>query len=442
MAKQRRRGHGEGSVYQRDDGLWCASVELGFQNGKRRRKIIYGKTEKEVIARRKTLHLQQELGVDVTTERKTVAQICEEWLETVIKPNRRPRTYESYTDMVRRHILPAIGQRPVSKLTPDEVQRMLNTLSASGLSPRTVRYARAILRKALHQAMQWNYIFRNVATMVEVPRVEKFKIQPLTVEQAQSLLDSVQGHRLESLYRVALSLGLRRGEILGLRWCDVDLNTRMLRIEVALQRVQGRLELSAPKTESSVRSLPLPEVLVRSLHAHRQRQAQESLRLGDAWHDHGLVFPSEVGTPMEPRNLLRHFKAVLKTAGLPTTIRFHDLRHSCGTFLIAQGVHPRVVMEILGHSQISVAMNTYGHVFPETQRQAVETVDALFHAQTADDSDMPDARGDSSQLQHERPTIEQYMHIGKRRLDMDETFSLRETRAVVDLLARILRVVN
>ncbi|NJN17253.1 MAG: site-specific integrase [Oscillochloris sp.] len=210
--------------------------------------------------------------------------------------------------------------------------------------------------------------------------MKPFALAPLTLEQAHVLLNAVKGHRLEALYRVALSLGLRRGEVLGVRWVDVDFTQRTLRVATALQRQDGKLVLSEPKTRSSARTLPLPEVLVQTLQVHQQAQERQRAELGDAWNEHGMVFPTEVGTPLEPRNLIRHFKGVLKRAGLPESTRFHDLRHSCATFLIAQGVHPRVVMEILGHSQISVTMNTYGHVVPAAQRQAVEGIAGLFAA--------------------------------------------------------------
>jgi integrase len=235
-----------------------------------------------------------------------------------------------------------------------------------------------VLRKALNQALRWQSVARNVATLVDAPRTSDFSIQPLDVAQAQRLLDAVAGHRLEVLYRLALSLGLRRGEICGLRWEDIDFTQMSLRVAGALQRINGKLEWAAPKTASSVRSVALPPTLLSALRQHAERQAAEREALGAEWQECGLVFVSERGTPLEPRNVVRHFKAALKQAGLPEQTRFHDLRHSCATLLIAQGVHPRVIMEILGHSQISTTMNTYAHVLPATQREAAAKIDALF----------------------------------------------------------------
>jgi integrase len=233
--------------------------------------------------------------------------------------------------------------------------------------------------------MRYGYITRNVATLVDAPRTTTFSIQPLDQEQAQRLLNAVKGHRLEALYRIALSLSLRRGEICGLRWEDVDFEAATIRITGALQRQNGKLERTATKTAASVRTVALPPVLLRVLRQHKERQEAERLALGTDWKESGFVFVSHLGTPLEPGNVVRHFKTVLKQAGLPEKTRFHDLRHSCATLLIAQGVHARVVMDILGHSQISTTMNTYAHVLPDVQREAVAGIDALFPEEPEDE---------------------------------------------------------
>jgi integrase len=390
----KRRGHGEGGIYQREsDGRWCASVDLGLAGGSRRRKVIYGKTRKEVADKLKALHRDQVSGRVLATEQQTVKQFLETWLEQRVKHHNRPRTYQGYQDIVENHLVPHIGAHQLEKLSPEHVQTMLNTLTASGLSPRTVSNVRAVLRKALNQALRWGLVYRNVATLVDAPRTTTFSIQPLDQVQAQQLLDAVAGHRLEALYRVALSLGLRRGEVCGLRWEDVDLERATLRVTGSLQRVGGRLERAAPKTAASVRTIALPPVLRRVLERHRARQEQEQRDLGAEWQDSGLVFVSERGTPLDPRNVVRHFKTALARAKLPEATRFHDLRHSCATLLIAQGVYPRVIMEILGHSQISTTMNTYAHVLPETQREATHKIDSLFP--DAEEEDAPDGEAEA-----------------------------------------------
>lgn len=236
---------------------------------------------------------------------------------------------------------------------------------------------RAVLRRALNQALTWGYIARNVAILVDGPRPEPYRGTVLTPEQGQHLLAAVAGRRLEALYHIALLLGLREGEILGLRWIDVDFTAHTLRVEQTVQRIGTALVVAAPKTTGSRRRLPLPGLVEQALQRHAERMVEAQKDGGYRWNPHGLVFPSEAGTPIEPRNLVRHFKQLLRDAELPD-IRFHDLRHSCATMLIAQGVHPRIVMEILGHSQISVTMNTYGHVLPEVERAAAEAMDRLF----------------------------------------------------------------
>jgi integrase len=387
----RRRGSGEGSIYLRPDGRWCATVDLGYVNGKRKRKYLYGETRKEVSEKLKAAQAAQLAGVHLDIERQTIAQFLERWLSEVVSRRNKIRTVDGYTQIVRQHLIPHLGRRQLTKLTPEHVQAMLNTLAAEGRTYNTVRNIRAVLRRALNQAMRWQYVQRNVATLVDVPRnaaapaaedtpsaVPTFAIQPLDERQARALLDAVTGHRLEPLYRVALSLGLRRGEVLGLRWEDIDLQRATLRVTGSLQRLRGKLERTTTKTVASMRAIDLPPVLLASLQRHRVAQEQERQATSERWRESGLVFTTTRGTPIEPRNLIRHFKTVLKKAGLPQTIRFHDLRHSCATLLIAQGVHPRVVMEILRHSQISTTMNTYAHVLPGLQRDATAKIEALL----------------------------------------------------------------
>jgi integrase len=211
----------------------------------------------------------------------------------------------------------------------------------------------------------------NAAALTEAPRVEEHEIEPLTVAQAHQLLDAVRGDPLEALYRIALSLGLRRGEILGLRRVDLDMQRRELRVSCTLRRISGKLVRTTPKTRASIRTLPVPDTLYQSLVEHLRRQDEQ-------FPGAEYVFTSSAGTPIDPRNLLRFFKAALERAKLPQSIRFHDLRHSCVTFLIAQGEHPRVVMDILGHAQMSTTMDIYGHVMPSTQRAAATKLDGLL----------------------------------------------------------------
>jgi integrase len=359
------RGKGEGTISKRADGRWCGAIDLGTVNGKRQRKWVYGDTKRAVAEKLRDLQRQQEQGVNLAAEKQTVTQFMAHWLTHRVQQKNKARTYASYTEMTRLHITPHIGHVPLDKLTPQHCQEWLQVLQDKDLSPRTVQYARAILRAALNQAIKWGYLTRNVATLVDPPRVEKYQVEPLTEDQARTLLGTVKGHRLEPLYQVALGLGIRQGEIIALHWADIDFTARTLRVVVG-------------KTPSSSRTLALPDVLVTNLRAHWARQQEERQAQGLIWKEHGLVFPSAVGTSLSARNLVRHFKSMLQRVSMPTTIRFHDLRHSCASFLIAQGVPMRVVMDVLGHSQVSVTMNIYGHVLPETQHAALQTMNRIL----------------------------------------------------------------
>jgi integrase len=384
-SKKRKRGQGEGSIYKRRDGRWVGVVNLGYQDGKLRRKYYYGKTREEVKSELVAALNDQQKGLPILTERQTVAKFLEKWLTDVARPSVRPKTYRFYHDHIRLHITPALGNKRLEKLTPIDVQHFVNDRLKSGLSPQSIRHIIATLRAAFNIAVKWQLVHRNVAAMVTLPRIQKQEMKIFTPEQAKAFLDSIKDHRLEALFLMALTLGLRRGELLGLHWSGIDLDAATLRVNYGLQRFDGKLRLVAPKTEKSRRSLPLTSLLVAALRSHRTRQLEERLALGSNWQENGFVFTSTIGTPLEPRNLNRTFDALIEKANktlkenekLPK-IRLHDLRHSCATMLLSQGVPQRTLMEILGHSQISLTMNTYAHILPEMTRAAVGVMDSVL----------------------------------------------------------------
>lgn len=376
MTKQKQRGHNEGSIYQRKDGRWVAAVTV---DATRKRKSFYGATRKEVSEQLKIALREQQQGLPVAVERQTMAQFLDRWLADDVKPTRQPKTYISYADTVRVHITPELGRHQLARLAPPHLQALLTAKRASGLSPRSVADIRTVLRIALNRAMKWGLVSRNVAALVDPPRVVRREVRPLTPEQARRFLDAAKGDRLEALYSVAIALGLRSGEALGLRWEDVDLDGRTLRVRFALQRIDGKLTLKEPKTEKSKRTVSMPDATVRALRAHRIRQVEERLLAGSRWQDRGFVFASTIGTPLEPSNVLKQFKAILERAELPKQ-RFHDLRHCCASLLLAQGVPARVVMDILGHTQIATTMDLYSHVMPAAQRDAADLMDAILVA--------------------------------------------------------------
>ena len=326
----------------------------------------------------------------------TVAEYLNYWLSTIVLNERRPKTYQGYEGVVRLHLIPGIGKKRLAKLTGQDVRIFLTCIRQecqcckhgwdsqrdkpcccalgqccdSRLSVRMVQFIHAVLRNALESAVREEIIPRNVAKLVQVS-APRYKVnRGLTVQQAKATMAAAAGHRLSALYVLALYLGLRRGELLGLRWQDVDLDEAKLEVVHTLQRVGGALRLVPPKTEDSARTVPLPPVCVEVLRAHQQRQGTEQAEAWPDWEDRGFVFPSRRGTPMEPDNLRRSWYQVRLAAGLDTA-RFHDLRHTCVTLLLDLGAPPHVVQEIVGHSDIEVTMTIYAHVSLDEKRKAL-----------------------------------------------------------------------
>ena len=377
--RPRRRGNGEGTIAQRDNGTWYARLRLG--DG--RRVTLYGKTRGEVQAKLRAAQRAREDGLNLSAKRQTVATYLDDWLEHTAKPTLRPSTYASYSSLVRIHLKPGIGRHQLSALTPQHVQALMNSRRAAGLSPATITRMRAVLRRALGQALKWGLVTRNVAALTDPPRVVTTPVQPLTLEQARHLMDAARDDMHGPLLTVAIATGLRQGELFGLRWTDVDLERGVLRVSHAMQRVGKVPTFIEPKTARSRRTINLPAFAVDALRVQRERQNERRLFHGPAWQDWGLVFSSSIGTPLNPSNVIHRFHAILELAGLPRQ-RFHDLRHCAASLLLSAGEHPRVVMDVLGHSQIALTMNTYSHVMPAALEQAAERMDALFaDAETA-----------------------------------------------------------
>jgi integrase len=399
-------------------------VDLGWRNGKRLRKAVYGRTRKAVADRLPKLLQAAQDGTTIPNERQTVAQFLERWLEHK-RTRMRSRAWLTYEQTVRLHLVPGIGKIALGRLKSADIERWFDEHQSAGTGTRTIRYARTVLRAALNQARKWELVTSNAAALVEPPRHTAKQIRPLTPEQARELLAAAKGHRLGALVSVSTAVGLRIGEALGLRWADVDLDAGTLSVTQAIERsggdpigrrsmlaasreirqritaapqrsrerrqlradleklrkewrqVRSTLRVTEPKSVRSRRTVRLPGVVLTALRAHRTRQLEDRLAAGGAWEDSGLVFTSPIGSALDPRNATRAFKALLTDAELPN-IRFHDLRHTAATLLLAQGVDPRTIMETLGHSQISLTMNTYSHVLPALQADAAARLDAVL----------------------------------------------------------------
>lgn len=374
-----RRANGEGSIYQRKDGRWTGAVYVLNRGGGRQRRQVYGKTRAEVAGKVADLHGLNLKHIPAAPVALTVKDFGSTWVDRLHDSDLKPATVSNYAWILARYILPSVGTVRLVALSPEHVRKMLRTVSDSGASARTVQLSRAVLRAMLADAERDQLVHRNVAALVKGPRVEREEVVPWSREEASRFLASLEGHRLHPLFAVGVALGLRKGELLALRWEDVDLDARVLRVRATVQRL-GRgvgLVTGSPKTKKSRRNLPLPQVLVTALAAHRESQQRERREAGTRWQESGLVFTTGKGTMIEPRDLNRFLDDAIARAGL-RRIRFHDLRHTCATLLLAQGVSPRVVMEVLGHSQLSMTTDLYGHVMPSSLRDAAKALDGVF----------------------------------------------------------------
>lgn len=374
-----KRGNGEGTLYHRKDGRWSAIITV--EGGKR--KTFYGKTRKEVQEQLKKALFEQQKGMLVTAPQQKVEHFLRHWLEETHKPSVRLRTYERYEEILRLHLIPGIGHHQLQKLSPQHLQTFYKKKLEEGLSPTTVVNFHNLLHKALETAVRWNLVSRNVCTLVTPPRRGHYEIQPLSIEQVQQLQAAAHDHRLEALFLLALGTGMRRGEIMGLKWQDIDFTVGTLQVRRVLTRVptksrdaQGLTYMETePKTDRGRRCLFLPPFVLESLKRHRVRQLEAKLKAGDAWQDHDYVFCTSVGTHLNPsKDILDQFKRLLQKAGLPD-VRFHDLRHSVATALLCLETNPKIVQEVLGHSAISVTMDIYSHVLPTMQKEAMNKLD-------------------------------------------------------------------
>ncbi len=379
-----KRGNGEGSIYQRKDGRWVAEITLEG----RRRKFVYGKTRKEVQEKLKVaLHEQQQGTLVEHTSKQTLEQFLTDWLENSQKQSVRPRTFERYEEVARLHIIPVLGRHQLQKLSAQHLQAFYAKKLNEGLSATTVGIFHNVLHKALDTAMKWGLVARNMCDLVSPPRTKGFEIKPLSVDEIHRLLAAARGHYMEALFILALATGMRRGELMGLKWQDISFATGTLQVRRILSRVPTQLKgdgesyvESEPKTQKSRRNVTIAPLALEALRQHRVRQLEAKLKAGPSWQEHDYVFCTSVGTHLHPsRDILDQLKALLEKAGLPE-IRFHDLRHSAATLLLNASVHPKVVQELLGHSNISMTMDVYSHVLPSMQQDAIGKLNDVLSA--------------------------------------------------------------
>ncbi|MFH7595086.1 site-specific integrase [Streptomyces racemochromogenes] len=375
-APRKRNPNGAGTITQRKDGRYQAAVYVLQPDGTRARKFAYGKTWAECDVKRRDLLAKVDQGVPVPTRSAKLSEWLPYWLDQYIQPPRRtPATYEKYESHVRLYLAPMIGSKRLESLGVTDVRSFLKRLEARTTAA-TAKESHRVLRSALTAACREELITRNVAKLVEPPRAAARELSPWSLDETLDFLAASRRDPLYAAFVLAIAMGLRRGEIVGLRWSDLDLDKRVLHVRNQTQRRRGVLYDGDPKSRRR-RVVPLPALCVAPLRWHRMRQAEIRAKAGESWQDSGHVFVTRNGRPVEPRNVYRSFTRIAQTAGL-RVIRLHDARHGTATLLTAAGVAPRVVMEILGHSQISVTMNVYTHVVQDTQREAISHMDRLL----------------------------------------------------------------
>ncbi|MFJ3586003.1 tyrosine-type recombinase/integrase [Streptomyces sp. NPDC090127] len=409
------RANGEGTIYQRKDGRWEAAGYVLASDGTRKRVRVYGSTRREAADKLAEKIADSNRGLPVATADSTVGDYLTYWLGSVAVHRLRENTHTRYTACVRLHLIPGLGTKKIARLTAKDVRTFLDRLRTTcrcctqgldterqaccaigeccqkQLSPSTLIYVHSVLKSALEHAVREDELPRNVARNVKTTTNRPRRFQPLTATEARRFLDAARADRLHSLYELALRTGLRKGELLGLHWEDLDLNAGTASIRHSLQRTRtGGLTHLPTKTRASERRIALPTECIHSLKKRKERQDRERETAGSAWSDGGHVFTTPAGRPLDPANLTRRFRTFLDRAGL-RRIRFHDLRHSTATLLLEQGVDLVVIKELLGHAHIGVTAGVYAHVRLRLQRQAIDALGNALSPTDNDPDDPPDA---------------------------------------------------
>jgi integrase len=387
--KTKKRGNNEGSIYKRKDGLWCGQITIGRdENGRQKRQYFYGKTRQEVAEKIAKALNDLANGVYVDPAKTTLKDWLNTWLWEYKKQTLRPSTFKDYLCYIERHINPAIGHYKLKDLRPEHLQALYNAKYQEGLSISTIKQIHTVLHSALDQALKNGLVNRNVSEATTLPKGKpKREIRILSLEEQQRFIAALEGERLKTAFLVELASGLRIGELLALRWKDVNFKDGYIEVRRSLQRVRifdggnskkTALAFQEPKTEAGKRIVPLPPVIIEELKQHRKKQLEEKLKAGALYEDNDLVFATELGTPIDPRNFERLFYRIREKAGLDKSVNFHALRHTYATRLLEANEHPKVVQELLGHKDISTTLNIYSHVMPEIKKAAAMKLNSLF----------------------------------------------------------------
>jgi len=377
----RRGAAGRSTIIKRPDGRWHGYVSMGVKgDSKRDRRHVSSATRAEVVKKVREIETKRDAGSVRAAGRSMKA---EEWLaywvENIAPARVRERTLQSYRTMIRMHLVPRIGQRRLDQLMPEHLEKAYAEMVEGGLSPASVLRVHRMLHRALKIAVQRGRVARNVATLVEPPMQRRPETpMPLDVKEARRVLAAAEGRRNAARWSVALALGLRQSEVLGLQWRDVELDTGRLSVRRGLHRVAGKgIVFEEPKTDRSRRTLALPRQMVDALRKHRETQEFDRLVAGSEWEDWALVFAQANGRPIDKHSDYDNWCQLLRDAGV-RHIRLHDGRHTAATLLLSAGVHPRVVMELLGHSQMRTTTDIYSHVMPALAQEAADRMGAAL----------------------------------------------------------------
>jgi integrase len=366
-------------INKRKDGRYEGRYTVQTPDGPKR-KVIYGRKYKDVQKKLAEAMGDAARGIVVDDKNLTVSEYLDRFLEDVQRGSVRESTYSRDRYLVTNHVKPALGRVKLKNLSAMHLQRLYREKLDAGLSASTIQKVHHVVHKALSQAVSWDLIARSPADAVKAPTPTTEEMRSLSAEEMRRLLEAAGGDRLEALYVLAVTTGMRRGELLGLKWTDVDLEGARVSVRRTLIRTGGGkgIALGDPKTKRSRRTVRLTQRAVEALRSHLERQLVEIETLGDLYGDQGLVFTTEAGTPINPSNLRqRSFAPLLERAGLPH-VRFHDLRHTCATLLLGRGVHPKFVQELLGHASVAITLDTYSHAVPGMGDQTATAVeDAL-----------------------------------------------------------------
>ena len=378
MGKTKGRANGDGDVFPRkNEAGKITSYRGAYVGPDGKRRYVSGKTKEDARRSLRKARGDAERGLVFDADNLKVGEYLDRWLSDSVSDTVKATTFERYEQITRLHLKPALGRVKLKALTPAHVRGLYREKLEAGSSARTVRYIHTTLHKALKQAVMDGLIPRNATEAVKPPQPTREEIHPLTPEQAKLLLQVAHepGDRLEALYVLAIHTGLRQGELLGLKWDDVDLDDGSLQVRRTLAITKNGFVFTSPKTSGSRRSVKLTQRATEALRSHLERQLREIDRVGSLWSENDLIFASETGEPLDRRAVTKlKFKPLLKRAGLPE-IRFHDLRHTCATLLLTRNVNPKIVSEMLGHSTIAITLDTYSHVLPNMRDQAAAAME-------------------------------------------------------------------